>query len=343
MDTERVARLKAWTKEGSQAKLQVDVGKFARIACPATTTTQRNRTTTVAAFSAYKTHNTQSSHTIVASIMSLQDIMNPTEAPPPPPPEEQPKEQKAPMRSWRKKYRKLNFRFQKVMDESNQLWRDEHKAKALARRLQEENDQLLEMLLDMNDDEHLPEHYDLSMSNDPQSLQQYNARILKEGTVAKSLGEMLKRIPHTEDAPSDPSLLPPDLTGDKYPAYLDPAYEEEYLNNLDTQLGDDDAVIIALAERSARPPPSRHVPTDKDLQTSNPNSVISWLRRHHPETFIQDKDNNSERSAAKPRGPGKRPGSTTYKYVSLSSHSRRQANEHRQPTHTTAKDRSRCG
>lgn len=235
--------------------------------------------------------------------MSLQDIMNPTDAPPPPA-EEQPKEQKTPMRSWRKKYRKLNLRFQKVMDESNQLWKDEHKAKALARRLQEENDQLLEILLDLNDDAHLPEHYDLILSNDPRYLQQYKASTLNEGTVTKSLEEMLGRIPHTEDAPSDPSLLPPDLTGDKYPGYLDFAYEEEYLNNLDTQLGEDDAAIIALAERGARPPLSRHVPSEKDLQTSNPNSVISWLRRHHPETFIQDKDNNSERSAAKPRGPG---------------------------------------
>lgn len=232
--------------------------------------------------------------------MSLQDIMNPAEAPPPA--EDPPKEQKAPMRSWRKKYRKLNLRFQKVMEESNQLWKDEHKAKALTRRLQEENDQLLEMLLDLNEDVHIPEHYDLILPDDPSSLRQYNNS--KAGAVSKSLDEMLKRISHTEEAPSDPSLLPPDLTGDKFPGYLEPAYEEEYLNNLDSQLGDDDSAIAFLAERGARPPPSRHVPTEKDLQTSNPNSVISWLRRHHPETFIQDKDNQSEKAAAKPRGPG---------------------------------------
>jgi len=237
--------------------------------------------------------------------MSLQDIMNPAEDAPLPPatsapvPEEPPKEQKAPMRSWRKKYRKLNLRFQKVMEDSNQLWRDEHKAKALARRLQEEVDQLLEILLDMNEDQHLSDHRDLVLAGDPYALQVY-----KIANATKSLGEMLQQIPHTEDAPSDPNLLPPDLAGDKPPGFLDSTYEEEYLNNLDSQLGDDDATINLLAERGARPPLSRQVPTDKELQTSNPNSVISWLRRHHPETFIQDKDVNSEKAAAKPRGPG---------------------------------------
>ena len=232
--------------------------------------------------------------------------MNPTEAPRRPHADDPPnKEQKAPMRSWRKKYRKLNVRFQKVMEESNQMFRDEHKAKALALRLQEEVDQLLDLLLDLNDDPHLPEYVDLVLSTDSFSLRQYKTQATGEVPITKSLEEMLKTIPHTEEPPSDPALLPPDLTGDKQPGFLDSAYEDEYLNNLDSQLGDD-ATAPSLIEQGIRPSPSRNIPTDKDLQTQNPNSVISWLRRHHPETFIQDKDNNSERSAAKPRGPGKR-------------------------------------
>jgi len=233
--------------------------------------------------------------------------MNPTEAPLRAPADDPPnKEQKAPMRSWRKKYRKLNVRFQKVMEESNQLFRDEHKAKALALRLQEEVDQLLDLLLDLNDDHHLPEHVDLILPNDVSSLQQYKRQATDEFPITKSLEEMLKTIPHTQEPPSDLALLPPDLTGDKPPGFLDSVYEDEYLTNLDSQLVDD-ATAPSLIDRGIRPSPNRHVPTDKDLQTQNPNSVISWLRRHHPETFIQDKDNNnSERSAAKPRGPGKR-------------------------------------
>jgi hypothetical protein len=70
--------------------------------------------------------------------MSLQDMMNP-------PAEVQTfdsvlKETKVPLRSWRKKYRKMKLRFDKAMDESSSLFKDNHKLEILARRLQEENE-----------------------------------------------------------------------------------------------------------------------------------------------------------------------------------------------------------
>lgn len=76
--------------------------------------------------------------------MSLQDIMNPK----PPTPDVQKfddvlKEQKVPLRSWRKKYRKMKLKFDKAMDESNKLFTDCHKLDALAKRLQEENECVL--------------------------------------------------------------------------------------------------------------------------------------------------------------------------------------------------------
>lgn len=74
--------------------------------------------------------------------MSLQDLMNPK---PPTPPDAQKfddvlKEQKAPLRSWRKKYRKMKLKFDKAMHESNTLWMDVHKLDVIAKRLQEENE-----------------------------------------------------------------------------------------------------------------------------------------------------------------------------------------------------------
>jgi hypothetical protein len=45
-----------------------------------------------------------------------------------------------PTRSWRKKYRKLRQRFARVMNESNVLTKEDNRAYALARRLQEENE-----------------------------------------------------------------------------------------------------------------------------------------------------------------------------------------------------------
>jgi len=71
--------------------------------------------------------------------MSLQDMMNPT-------PEVQTFDSvlkdttKQPLRSWRKKYRKMKLRFDKAMDESSSLFRECHKLEAMAKRLQEENE-----------------------------------------------------------------------------------------------------------------------------------------------------------------------------------------------------------
>jgi hypothetical protein len=74
--------------------------------------------------------------------MSLENLMNPK---PPTPPDVQKfddvlKEQKVPLRSWRKKYRKMKLKFDKAMEESNTLFKDCHKLDLLARRLQEENE-----------------------------------------------------------------------------------------------------------------------------------------------------------------------------------------------------------
>jgi len=77
--------------------------------------------------------------------MSLQEMMNPK---PPTPPDVQKfddvlKEQKAPLRSWRKKYRKMKLRFDRDMEESNRLWMDCHRLDVLAKRLQEENEYVM--------------------------------------------------------------------------------------------------------------------------------------------------------------------------------------------------------
>ena len=53
------------------------------------------------------------------------------------------KEQKVPLRSWRKKYRKMKIQFDRAMEESNGLWLDCHKLEARAKRLQEENESVL--------------------------------------------------------------------------------------------------------------------------------------------------------------------------------------------------------
>lgn len=71
--------------------------------------------------------------------MSLQDMLHPAE-PPSHPDTSATKDAKQPMRSWRKKFRKLKLRFDRVMEESNRLFTEEHKDIARARRIQEENE-----------------------------------------------------------------------------------------------------------------------------------------------------------------------------------------------------------
>jgi hypothetical protein len=78
--------------------------------------------------------------------------------------------------------------------------------------------------------------------------------------------------------------------------YFDPAYEEEYLATLDSDLLDP-----ALFHDTTKPlqiTASRKLPSDKDLANQNQDSVVSWLRRNHPESFIQD----MEKPAPKHRG-----------------------------------------
>lgn len=64
----------------------------------------------------------------------------------------------------RRKYRKMRIRFDNAMHQSNALIMDEWKAMGVARRLQAENDQLLDALLDFNNQPRVParQRFDLA-------------------------------------------------------------------------------------------------------------------------------------------------------------------------------------
>jgi hypothetical protein len=78
--------------------------------------------------------------------------------------------------------------------------------------------------------------------------------------------------------------------------YFDPVFEEEYLANIDSELLD--PIIFHDTSKPLQIPASRKLPSDKDLAHQNQDSVVSWLRRNHPESFIQD----IEKPPPKPRG-----------------------------------------
>jgi hypothetical protein len=79
-------------------------------------------------------------------------------------------------------------------------------------------------------------------------------------------------------------------------SYFDTAYEEEYLTTLDADLLD--PTLFHDASRPLQVTAGRKLPSDKDLANMNQDSVVSWLRRNHPESFIQD----VEKPAPKHRG-----------------------------------------
>jgi IEC3 subunit of the Ino80 complex, chromatin re-modelling len=113
------------------------------------------------------------------------------------------------------------------------------------------------------------------------------------------LDKMLARLPvsiiHRQDEAGSPYAIQDVLDDDTIQLtpsnYLDSIYETEYLENLDPQL-EDASVFEDVDSHPLRLPPSRILPSDRDLANMNQDSVVSWLKRNHPETFIQggDKD-----------------------------------------------------
>lgn len=121
----------------------------------------------------------------------------------------------------------------------------------------------------------------------------------------RSLSRLEALVPHSTQVPSPP----PEglLLGDHAPGYMDSMHEDEYLLALDTALADPSVYDPDAHDgRPLRIPPSRPIPTEKELSIQNPDSVYNWLRKHKPQVFLQDKDhhpeNVSEKSAARQGG-----------------------------------------
>ncbi|KAJ4381631.1 hypothetical protein N0V86_002995 [Didymella sp. IMI 355093] len=229
-----------------------------------------------------------------------------TEAPPPveapthgaPPPEPSADAaQKPPVkRSWRRKFRKMRIRFDDAMSQSNALIMDEWKAMGTARRLQAENDQLLDALLDFNNQPRVPlrQRFDLCDAGaEPHTQppdQLHSAQSAQQ--VQKTLASLEAAVPHT--ALADLTALPDGIDLSEHaPGYMSPQHEEER------------PPVITAHCTSAPPSPL----SEKDLTIRNPDSVYNWLRKNQPQVFLQDKDgphhdNMSEKAA--PKGGSKK-------------------------------------
>ncbi|CAK3734120.1 unnamed protein product [Lecanosticta acicola] len=187
-------------------------------------------------------------------------------------------QQRQPYKSWRKKYRKMRHKFDGVLEENKRLFKDEQKLEGMARRLREELDGLMDLLLDLNTSPALPPdlRYDISLPTPHTAVGSIPSvvpddvtpdaanKLILDYTDAVSRGQ----IPHLDlhvirvqvdkklaaqgvrslnelassvshAVPPESGELPEDLQGSNPPAYLTFDEEDAYLQRLDAKLSND--------------------------------------------------------------------------------------------------------
>ncbi|KAH6713181.1 IEC3 subunit of the Ino80 complex, chromatin re-modelling-domain-containing protein [Leptodontidium sp. MPI-SDFR-AT-0119] len=248
--------------------------------------------------------------------------------------EQNPADAKPTYKSFKKKFRKMKIKFDEAMRQSNDLYLEEQRANKAAKRLAQENDQILDLLLDINNSAQIPvdKRFDLTPEDGilstippliteeelasaaelqtPEGIALYDEirALMKEREASlnnasippKSLTALIKNTPHTklDQIPEDQLALLNPIEGQPAPlGFLTAEQLDDYLYDIDAHLG----TVPAL------PPPSPSA-SHQDLAFGNYHSPYNWLRRNQPHIFLQDGE-GSEKSSGKPgalRGAGKR-------------------------------------
>ncbi|ODA80743.1 hypothetical protein RJ55_03702 [Drechmeria coniospora] len=210
-------------------------------------------------------------------------------------------------KSWKKKYRKMRIRFDRKMEESDELHKQEDKASATMKRLAIENDRLLDVLLEINSSLQIPPEKRIDLSLEPSAdpkvptlpLDRHRHHHRKQQSEAmKRFEQLLLDVPHSSYAATKetcPSSLV-DLAapkGDLYPApFLTADDIDNYMHAIDVAV-EPDAHMPTLAPGAhpqANPTPHPHL--------KNPTSVTNWLRKHAPKVFLQDGEHGGAAAGA---------------------------------------------
>ncbi|KAJ5377826.1 uncharacterized protein N7496_005235 [Penicillium cataractarum] len=236
--------------------------------------------------------------------------------------------------SFKKKYAKLKMKFTKQELESEALIREELRIEDLSKRIQEQNDQLLEILLEFNDSLHVSPslRYDLTMPDDATFLppaEQEIAPLINDATLARTalkeakselangnlstsayrqVEESVKRNKDFVPAMQYRKLIQVPHTSAGAPdqeqgsngvrrtlGYLTPERETEYYLALDAKLGDE----TAISQVARIPDPPTFAEREREAVLRNPASVYNWLRRNQPQA-LQDHEVASEKSTSRP-------------------------------------------
>ncbi|KAJ5537970.1 hypothetical protein N7513_005918 [Penicillium frequentans] len=239
------------------------------------------------------------------------------------------------VRSFKKKYAKTKQKFELGIRENENLIREELRIEDLSKRIQEQNDQLLEVLIELNESVHVSPsmRYGLNLPSDAPFLptpEQEITPLVNDATLARTaLKEAKAGLASGNFSPSAyrqveesikrnkefaPALQYSDLTKvphteatppgdgakdtgsiDRKLGYFTPEHETEHYLALDAKLGDE-AAILQLARIPDAP---TFAEREKEASMRNPASVFNWLRRNQPQT-LQDHEVASEKSASRP-------------------------------------------
>ncbi|MCJ1388957.1 hypothetical protein MMC18_001809 [Xylographa bjoerkii] len=251
-------------------------------------------------------------------------------------------------KSYKKKYNKMRHVFKEKMRISNSLFDEEHKAIKVARRLQEQNDQLLDLLLDVNESTRIPPHlhYDLRSPTPPETavpglepdvasrktMDLGNARAaleeakneLSTGQISPdsyrqleaALNEALHKSLSLSQLSSTSHTVLEDVPEDDLPHDIGESSPAGYLSleHEEEYLAILDGTLVGAGSRhtgSADSHPIRSNDRDKDVALRNPVSVYNWLRKHQPQVFLQDSDSPPDRSTTRPSNTTKTPRRST--------------------------------
>lgn len=159
---------------------------------------------------------------------------------------------------------------------------------------------MLDLLLDLNESDQIPldKRIDISLAtsdSDDTILDDENATSSHFPKPSKSLGELLKEVPHAtfEQAKDRFPALVADLEpfpGEPHPpTFLTSDDVDDYLYSIDKRI--DETNLLPTLAPSARPnagSAQTNPYTSQNIALRNPVSVYNWLRKHAPKTFLQD-------------------------------------------------------
>lgn len=106
----------------------------------------------------------------------------------------------------------------------------------------------------------------------------------------------LTKVPHS--APEGQNSITPaeDASLNQNLGFLTPEHETEYCLATDAKLGD----MSAAVQLSRVPEKPSLLEREREHALRSPVSVHHWLRKNHPNIFLQDNENASEKSGSRP-------------------------------------------